>query len=606
MMYDMVVPTKETNKTENRRIDTANAEPRLKRDPTVNGKDEQASTEDIDNQKNKSDAEDLAKDTAQAIDNVNKGHTGNNVVDTLINAKTNKYKMMYDMVVPTKETNKTENRRLDTANESSSSPDRLKKKIMHAAIAISNRRRAQLENRDDYLMHYGRKGMKWGEDVFAEDELNKRQSGSQSQYVQQLKAEAYKRKHGNTSVTTNDDAARANGAAIRARQKAIREAQAKYGGGSNSNYANQQMAKQAEESRRAAQNKAASEKYGNKYGSVGQGSSYVNGQLSNQQKKTAKNMEYASSIERTTDRYIDDYMSRNKNAQLYKSMAVDTAMNDAERLGNAELSNIMSGKNELASKQRNARDNLENTMKNEIKKNIHDDIDAHSDGLTPAQIAQMKGKADIAIDKKFDQIHTRYSSNGLALTNENVKSTLEKGAEELGRNYAMSTGGLHDVSEYKPLLTVDDDAVETAGVKGEEVASKTEAPAPKTEAPAPKTEAPAPKAEGAPKKMTAKQNHIQSNGLRDHGSFTNNNIDITAESIYDAGNSRNVQKIEEMQGLIEDRYKDVLNLQQNPRFNNKYGSKIQQELDNLMHDYGWLERRKRLAARYAEDYAFID
>ncbi len=129
MLYDMVVPTKETNKTENRRLDTANAEPHLKRDLAVNGKEKQISTENVENQKNESDMEDLAKDTAQAIDNVNKGNTGNNVVDTLINAKNNRYKMMYDLVVPTKETNKTENRRLDTANESGSSSDKLKKKL---------------------------------------------------------------------------------------------------------------------------------------------------------------------------------------------------------------------------------------------------------------------------------------------------------------------------------------------------------------------------------------------------------------------------------------------------------------------------------------------
>ena len=108
---------------------TAKVEPRQKHDPTINVRGKQVSTEDIKKQKNKSDAEDLAKDTAQTIDNASKGNTGNSTVDALINAKNNRYKMMYDLVVPTKETNKTENRRLDTANESSNSPDKLKKKL---------------------------------------------------------------------------------------------------------------------------------------------------------------------------------------------------------------------------------------------------------------------------------------------------------------------------------------------------------------------------------------------------------------------------------------------------------------------------------------------
>lgn len=98
--------------------------------------------------------------------------------------------------------------------------------IMHTAMAIHKRRNEQLEHKDDYLMHYGRKGMKWGEDIYAQDEANNRQISGQSQYAQQLQAEAAKRKYGGTEQ--HYDTGR--GAQVREQQRKQREAQAKYGG----------------------------------------------------------------------------------------------------------------------------------------------------------------------------------------------------------------------------------------------------------------------------------------------------------------------------------------------------------------------------------------
>ena len=444
----------------------------------------------------------------------------------------------------------------------------------------------------DYLYHHGIKGMKWGEDIYAEDELNKRQSGSQSQYAQQLKAEAYKRKYGNSSATTNDDAARANGAAIRARQKAIREAQAKYGGGSNSDYANQQMAKQAEESRRTAQNKAASEKYGNKYGSVGQGSSYVNGQISNQQKKTAENnMEYANNITRTTDRYVDDYFSRNQNAKLYKSLSVDAANDSADMIGSPTLNGVMSGKRKKLSKEDNTREKLFTSMKEQVRKNVHDDIDAHADGLTPAQLAKAHSEADIAIDNKFKEKAHKYDPMMLWETNADVHEKVEKSLQETGRNYAMSTGGVQDISQRKPIVEVDENDIDTSPAYGDKRTNKP-TPVEETSKSAQVGETPKPKNPSA-KDMAKrfKQENIAQEGLKDSRSVVTGQVEIRAEDIYDVGERGNIKEITEMQDALKEQYDHLTALRSKPRFA-KYEKEIQQELDILDGNIRWLESTK--------------
>ena len=49
--------------------------------------------------------------------------------------------------------------------------------MMHAATKIMQNRADQLGLDEDELMHYGRKGMKWGKDIFAQDDSEKKQSG---------------------------------------------------------------------------------------------------------------------------------------------------------------------------------------------------------------------------------------------------------------------------------------------------------------------------------------------------------------------------------------------------------------------------------------------
>lgn len=49
--------------------------------------------------------------------------------------------------------------------------------MYHAATKIMQNRADQLGLDDDELMHYGRKGMKWGKDIFAQDDSEKKQSG---------------------------------------------------------------------------------------------------------------------------------------------------------------------------------------------------------------------------------------------------------------------------------------------------------------------------------------------------------------------------------------------------------------------------------------------
>lgn len=75
--------------------------------------------------------------------------------------------------------------------------------LFHAACDIMRTRDAQLAALgDDELMHYGRKGMKWNENIYAEDEeKNRRASASsgQSQYAKQLQAEANKRRYGGSA-----------------------------------------------------------------------------------------------------------------------------------------------------------------------------------------------------------------------------------------------------------------------------------------------------------------------------------------------------------------------------------------------------------------------
>ncbi len=76
---------------------------------------------------------------------------------------------------------------------------RLESELFHAACNIMRTRDAQLAALgDDELMHYGRKGMKWNENIYADD-LNKRQSSGQNQYAKQLQAEANKRRYGGSA-----------------------------------------------------------------------------------------------------------------------------------------------------------------------------------------------------------------------------------------------------------------------------------------------------------------------------------------------------------------------------------------------------------------------
>lgn len=75
--------------------------------------------------------------------------------------------------------------------------------LFHAACDIMRTRDAQLEALgDDELMHDGRKGMKWGKNIFTEDEEKKRRenaSSGQSQYAKQLQAEANRRRYGGSA-----------------------------------------------------------------------------------------------------------------------------------------------------------------------------------------------------------------------------------------------------------------------------------------------------------------------------------------------------------------------------------------------------------------------
>lgn len=75
--------------------------------------------------------------------------------------------------------------------------------LFHAACDIMRTRDAQLAALgDDELMHDGRKGMKWGKNIFTEDEEKKRREGvssGQSQYAQQLQAEANRRRYGGSA-----------------------------------------------------------------------------------------------------------------------------------------------------------------------------------------------------------------------------------------------------------------------------------------------------------------------------------------------------------------------------------------------------------------------
>lgn len=80
---------------------------------------------------------------------------------------------------------------------------RLDSELFHAACDIMRTRDAQLAALgDDELMHYGRKGMKWNENIYAEDEEKKRRasaSSGQSQYAKQLQAEANRRRYGGSA-----------------------------------------------------------------------------------------------------------------------------------------------------------------------------------------------------------------------------------------------------------------------------------------------------------------------------------------------------------------------------------------------------------------------
>lgn len=123
--------------------------------------------------------------------------------------------------------------------------------LFHAACDIMRTRDAQLAALgDDELMHYGRKGMKWNENLFTQVEevknkVNSRPpipaarpaaanygSGMQrprtGNISNDLKAEQMRRKYGGTEQ--HYDTGR--GAQVRENQRNIREAQAKYGGGS--------------------------------------------------------------------------------------------------------------------------------------------------------------------------------------------------------------------------------------------------------------------------------------------------------------------------------------------------------------------------------------
>ena len=128
--------------------------------------------------------------------------------------------------------------------------------LFHAAVNIMRTRDAQLTALDDrlqedeYLTHSGRKGMKWGENIFgqveeAKDRVNKAMnppapaarpaaasygSGMQkprsNNMSEDLRAEQMKRKYGGTEQ--HYDTGR--GAQVREQQRKQREAQAKYGG----------------------------------------------------------------------------------------------------------------------------------------------------------------------------------------------------------------------------------------------------------------------------------------------------------------------------------------------------------------------------------------
>lgn len=131
--------------------------------------------------------------------------------------------------------------------------------IMHTAIRIMNKREI-LKN--DELCHYGRKGMKWNQDIFADEEERMRRAGAQNeetgaQRAARLKKELLLR--------------RANKAAEQEGKETYRDPYSK-----------------------PVTNTVNSDYYKKKYGDIGKGSDYVNTQITDKQNAQIKAQENAA------------------------------------------------------------------------------------------------------------------------------------------------------------------------------------------------------------------------------------------------------------------------------------------------------------------------
>ena len=301
--------------------------------------------------------------------------------------------------------------------------------LMHAATRIMANRAEQLGISEDELMHYGRKGMKWGEDIFAQDPRANQaaQALNRANFDLQIK----NKKQADLENKKNDFLLKAK------KEQLLRNAKSGNGNGAEHPQGGQNWATKDEVNKRHSElenkknellSKARSETHNNNKNSI------------------ISNKEYFSDIKSVSENKANNIFKNSELGKQYSDLHKDIQTDKMKDVGTPLGEDAIKGdfsSNSMNKKKNNSLNAIEDALKNKAKKELYDDIDAHSEGISDQTKQLAKISASGYVDAEFDNYKKELSNAHKPWNDENVGKAAKESGEKIGRNYALSTGGLH-------------------------------------------------------------------------------------------------------------------------------------------------------------------
>lgn len=305
--------------------------------------------------------------------------------------------------------------------------------MYHAAIKILSNRIDQLELNDDELAHDGRKGMKWGKNIFGkDDEKNKKQDNGFHPILnfkkEQMLRKARKEEHGSASEYVPQGP---NSVTAQELSDYKTDRQNKKNGLLNRAYAERDLRTEK----------------------------------SNSDNRKSQADLYYKTFDDNISRKVDSFIQNDPNVKLYDSLMKDESVNRndfGDGVGVKMVKNKISGSGRVKENREKSMSELDSVIREKMYQEIDKQIDQNLSGVySDTMIQNMKttahGKADEMLDS-YKQERSNYYTPGLVKNSEgkyvgfngeehdsDVSETARASADKLASQTAFSFG------DYKPI-----------------------------------------------------------------------------------------------------------------------------------------------------------